>query len=174
MVFVLVVVAGCAGRHIGSGDAPLEFLQGFTQLLVLVAHAVGALLHFAQAVHELGDEAVQDLGVVPGVGIGAVQLSRALEIARGALPSGQDGAMHLQRAAHGLGRRFQFLARAPATQVGGDHLLHVVAAEGFIGLADGGVGLLGGGFGRGRAVGLAGGPFFNCSTPCPNRTRPRL
>ena len=50
--------------------------------------------------------------------------------------------MHLQRAAHGLGRRFQFLARAPAPHVGGDHLVHVIAAEGFIGLAEGGVGLL--------------------------------
>ena len=72
LFFVLVVVAGCAGRHVGSGDAPLKLLQGFTQLLVLVPHPVGALLQFMQAVHELGDEAVQDIGVVPGVGIGTV------------------------------------------------------------------------------------------------------
>src|ERR1019366_3485457 len=32
--------------------------------------------------------------------------------------------------------------RAPATHVGGDHLIQVVAPEGFIGLAEGGVGLL--------------------------------
>src|ERR1035441_1461686 len=65
--------------------------------------------------------------------------------------------MHLQRAAHGLGRGFQFLARAPATQVGDDHFLHVVAGEGFFGLADGVVGLPGDGFGAvsGRLGGWA-------------------
>ena len=55
--------------------------------------------------------------------------------------------MHLQRAPHGLGGRFQFLARAPAPHVRGDHLLHVVAGERLVGRAQGGVGLLGAGSG---------------------------
>src|ERR1035437_9215866 len=54
LVFVFLIVAGCAGRHIWSGDAPLEFLQCFAQLLAFVAHTIHALLHFTEAVHEIG------------------------------------------------------------------------------------------------------------------------
>src|ERR1017187_9898783 len=72
LVFLLLVIASRARRHVGGGNAPFELFHGFAQLLALVGHAVEALLHFTQAVHELCNAAVQDLGVMPGVGIGVV------------------------------------------------------------------------------------------------------
>ena len=120
------------GGMSGAGMRPLSFFIASPSCCFLSHMPLAALLQFPQAVHELGDAAVQHLGVVPGVGVGAVQLQRALEIARGALPFGQGGAMHLQRALHRLGGGLQLLARAPAAHVGGDHLLHVVAGQRFL------------------------------------------
>src|ERR1035437_9097946 len=48
LVVILVVIAGSARRHVGSGNTSFEPLQGITQFLALVAHAAEALLHFAQ------------------------------------------------------------------------------------------------------------------------------
>src|SRR5579862_4122239 len=136
LIFVLVVVSSRARGHVWSRDPAFELAQFFLKIVAFVAHGGSHLLHFPNAVDQLGNVTVDRIGVLLGIEVLGIQLNGTLKVARGSLPFFETSALGLESIANSLDRGFELSARAAAPYVGSHHLLNIVASKSIIGVTN--------------------------------------